>query len=260
MNTIIHFLGTRSGTEPYPGRHHTSFMVERQGHLYCFDAGEGCHHTAHLMGLNALNIDKIVISHAHIDHVGGLMNLISLVKKLRMRRKQDCLYGNINLYIPDLEVWHHMSKLLEITDYRDKPYDFMVQADLVQDGVVFDDGILKVTAYHNKHLRFHSFEPWKSYSFVIEAGDKKLVFSGDVASCDELEPLLEAGCDALVMETGHHSIDSVYELCKGKKIGKVYFNHHGREILDDEEDATQKIADLFGEQAIVCKDGMSVCL
>ena len=37
------FLGTCSGTEPMPERHHQSFVVEVGGLYYWFDAGESLH-------------------------------------------------------------------------------------------------------------------------------------------------------------------------------------------------------------------------
>lgn len=260
MSTNIHFLGTCAGTEPYPGRHHTSFVVECQGHLYWFDAGECCSYTAHLMGLDLLNVDKVIISHTHLDHIGGLMNLIGVMEKLKFRRKQEYLYGDVELYIPNVDTWNCIEKTMDSGAYLEKKPDHKVRAVQIVDGVLFDDGILKVTAYHNRHLRFHSFAPWQSFSFLIELDGKRLVYSGDVASYQELDMVIGNGCDGLIIETGHHSIATAYEYCKNKKIGKVYFSHHGREILDDEEGAVQKVSKLFGEKAVICKDGMSVWL
>ena len=75
MGTII-FLGTCSGTEPMPGRHHSSVVFEINGTYYWFDAGESCSHTAYTSGIDVTRIRAIFISHMHIDHVGGLANLI----------------------------------------------------------------------------------------------------------------------------------------------------------------------------------------
>lgn len=52
MNTQskLTILGTCSGTEPMPGRHHTSFTLLHDQRLYWFDAGESCSYTAHQAG------------------------------------------------------------------------------------------------------------------------------------------------------------------------------------------------------------------
>ena len=68
----IYYLGTCSGTEPMKGTHQTSFVIEIDGALYWFDAGEGCAHTAvTVAGLDITKTEALFISHPHIDHTGG---------------------------------------------------------------------------------------------------------------------------------------------------------------------------------------------
>ena len=43
----VHILGSCAGTEPMPGRMHTSLALTVGKRLYFFDAGEGCSWTAH---------------------------------------------------------------------------------------------------------------------------------------------------------------------------------------------------------------------
>ena len=62
------FLGTCAGTEPMPGRRHTSFVVEDKGRVYWFDTGESCSYTAHLANIDLLSTRAIFISHTHMDH------------------------------------------------------------------------------------------------------------------------------------------------------------------------------------------------
>ena len=92
---ILHVLGSCAGTEPMPGRHHTSVALEAGGRLYVLDAGEGCAYTAHLLGLDLMNLQAVFLSHTHMDHIGGLAHLLWTMRKLcvlspeNSRRMQD---------------------------------------------------------------------------------------------------------------------------------------------------------------------------
>ena len=56
---IIHILGSCAGTEPMPGRNHTSLTLSVGDRLYFFDAGESCSWTAHRLGLDLLQTRAI---------------------------------------------------------------------------------------------------------------------------------------------------------------------------------------------------------
>lgn len=264
----IIFLGTCSGTEPMPGRKHESVAIETNDRIYMFDAGEGCSYTAHLLGLDMNKLCKIVISHTHIDHVGGLANLLWIGKKLLIRAyigKPRPPRKPMDLYLPNMETWEGIKLLMKSTEaglvneelfYQSYP----VTAHQVHAGVVFDDGVMKVTAVPNTHVKNWVGGESFSYSYLIECEGKRLVYSGDVGNYEELDPLVGEGCDGLILETGHFGVDEAgaYAAKKvaEKKIGKLYFCHHGREILNHPKESQQKVQQYFGDRAVICWDGM----
>ena len=96
------FLGTCAGTEPMPDRLHTSLAIEHDDQIFFVDAGETCSRTAHLMGIHLLSVRAIVITHPHIDHVGGLVNLLWTIRKLNTRHPNHPLVDKtIEIYLPD---------------------------------------------------------------------------------------------------------------------------------------------------------------
>ena len=106
----IHFLGTCAGTEPMPTRKHSSTAFEVNDALYFFDAGEGCSYTAHNMGLDLLKTRAVFISHPHLDHVGGLCNLLWTIRKLRYHYKNKTKFDRIDINIPTPETFEARSR------------------------------------------------------------------------------------------------------------------------------------------------------
>ncbi len=57
-----------------------SMLVEADGQKILFDTGAGIAavHNAHLMGVDLSTVDRIVLSHGHYDHTGGLLEVLTL--------------------------------------------------------------------------------------------------------------------------------------------------------------------------------------
>ena len=248
----IYFFGTCSGTEPIEGRQHLAFAIEVNGAYYWFDAGENCSRTAYLMGVELMKIKAIFISHTHMDHIGGLGNLLWNIRKLTTLGPQRPSGKKIEVYIPNMTVW---SALLEILKNTEGGFecDFDIAAGEVRDGTVYRDENITVTAFHNHHLPVGGDGKWKSYSYLIEADGKKIVFSGDVRDVYDLDRIIGGGCDVLMMETGHHKIDDIKNYTDEKNIRRLLLVHHGREILNDRQSVSAKLRH-FKCDSLICDD------
>jgi ribonuclease BN (tRNA processing enzyme) len=257
------FLGTCSGTEPMPDRFHTAYVIEHNGGVYWFDAGEGCSYNAHLLGIDILAIQSLCFSHCHLDHVGGLVNLLGTIRKLEGRNEdptRSIAGRTIPVRIPNLNVWQGALNVLQgPSDSCHLPFESDVQT--YADGVILDQDGLKVTALHNRHLGEPSpGTPWQSFSFRIETATQSIVSSGDIKHVSEVVPLIGQGCDLFLMETGHHQVDEVctYLMENDVPFGRLGFFHHGRAILADPKGECVKAQNIVGDRVFVADDGMVI--
>lgn len=247
------FFGTCAGTEPIDGWFHTSFAAERNGFLYWFDAGENCSRTAYLMGIDLLKTRKICISHTHMDHIGGLGNLLWNIRKVGLHK--DFPSDGIEVFIPETEVFKSIRTLLSYTE-GGYTVPFTLSSKEITDGFLFSENGLTVSAMHNNHLPREEGAPYKSFGFEMKFDGKRVVYSGDVQSMEDVKNYLTEKTDVLLVETGHHNPINVCETVFGFENApeKIYFLHNGKAIRDDENGVREEMKNRYGNRVQILFD------
>ncbi len=251
MSKII-FFGTCAGTEPIEGMHHLSFAIERNNEYYFFDAGENCSRTAHLMGVDLLKVKTIFISHTHMDHIGGLGNLLWNIRKFSIVRNSMPINSKVDVYIPNMESWEGILSVLKNTE-GDFVCDFDIESHTPTDGIIYQDNNIKVEAIHNHHIQPKN-DKYLSYSYIIEIDKKKIAFSGDLGNMEDAERLIKNGCDYLLIETGHYKVDELLKLIENYDVKKILFVHNGREIINDIETVRNKLSKCEIPTEVCCDE------
>jgi 7,8-dihydropterin-6-yl-methyl-4-(beta-D-ribofuranosyl)aminobenzene 5'-phosphate synthase len=83
MEIKITTLSENTADLGYVGEWGLSMYIEADGLKVLFDTGAGVAalHNARLMGINLAEVDRIVLSHGHHDHTGGLRDVLKVMGK-----------------------------------------------------------------------------------------------------------------------------------------------------------------------------------
>jgi ribonuclease BN (tRNA processing enzyme) len=196
-------------------------MLEVGGDLYLIDAGAS---VTHKLCDSDISVDKIkaaFFTHSHLDHMYGLADIMKAVnKRAQVSDKAD-------YYFPEkfaIDAWtKYFTETVGTLNERLNIFH------LYESGVIFSDENIKVTAILNAHMKKQG-RP--SYSFMIEAEGKRLVFSGDLSQ--ELSegdfPVVakEELTDLLVLEYAHFDIEDMLPHLEECKLKRLCFYHISR--------------------------------
>lgn len=225
----LKLFGCCGAGETMPKYMHTSFALTVGDEVYWFEAGEGCSNTAHLMGVDLTRVSNIFISRTHMDHMGGLFNLLWFMFKLSGWTKKPLPNdGKIGLFIPEIEAWEGVLQMLVHTR-EGCPWDKDVIAKPINSGLLYKDKNIEITAFPIQYLSNCREKKEQSFTFRIKGEEKTVVYSGDVYSLNDLDAVLEKPCDYLLLEVEHHSIKDVCEYVNAKEVKNVICIHHGSE-------------------------------
>lgn len=212
----ITFIGTSHGV-PAKDRYCSCILLEVGGSFYFVDAGAPLADVIQRRGLDFNNFKAVFTTHAHGDHTAGIFQAADLLNWYYKG-------GSADFFLTDPEQIKHYEGLIYLSNNSREIDSDRVRFRIAQEGVVFDDGMLRVEYIRNKHMTSSP-----SYSILVYADGKRVLFSGDMsnhlAARDLPEAYLYEGVDAFVCELAHFSLDDLAPYIEKARTDKLFLTH-----------------------------------
>ena len=207
------FLGSSHGV-PEPDRKCSCIMVEVGENIYFVDMGTPAIDELRRMGKDVNAVKGVFITHMHGDHTDGLVQFVDLITwYFKTPDPVICL--------PRLEAAKVIDDWLQVT-LNDAKKEIKYQK--TEEGVVFDDGVLKVTAIATKHCP-------DSFAYVLEAEGKCVLITGDMANPGRDFPYPEKPLDLMIGESAHFPATDYLPVLEKVDVKKVCITHYSNKRL-----------------------------
>ena len=216
VNMKLITLGTAHGN-PTLTRNNSASILEVNGELYLFESGAPVNA---LMIRNSLPFDKlraVFVSHSHEDHIGGLPGLI----KSLARRTDDG--PQTQIFLPEEQTVTAVTAFVAATHRMWS--ENLLALSTVATGLVYEDENIRVTAYRTRHFDNEN-KDFPSYAFAVDAGEKRIVFTGDVSRHLQDFPVQAFDKDAVcVMECQHYRPEIAGEILRKLSVSRFIGVH-----------------------------------
>ena len=197
-------------------------------------------------GIPADSIRAIFFTHMHGDHTNGIISFLDLCS-WKFKTAEPTLFWPCDTE----RVRELLSAWLLLNETEMRPFDFR----RVAAGVIYDDGVLRVTAYATRHCR-------ESYAYLLEAEGKRVIYTGDLSTnlrCNDFPMIaIEEPSDLLICKMAHFLMEHITPYLEQCQTKQLCFTH-----VSGREGRMQSIIDVkdnFAFPVLIVNDGDEIVI
>ena len=247
----ITFLGTGVGI-PQVGRVQSGLIMEMNDKPVLFDCGCGVLGQIVEAGYEPADIDDIVLTHLHLDHVGDVLALLKanwLVDKTKMR-----IFGP-----QGTQEW--FGRVMDTYEYLRGRFEVEITELAGGETFTVQETNCSITCTPTVHST-------TSLAYRVECGEKAVVYTGDT---EPSESVFKFARDANVMihecsfpldfeMTNHTTPDMVTDMLKQipLHVKRLFFIHLYPHMQGHEQQAVDHVKQYFDGEVTIASDLMKV--
>jgi len=253
-NYSFTILGSSSGM-PQATRVNSGYVFGTGESLTQIDCGGGICSSFRRHGFDPLAVDRVLISHSHPDHCSELPLFIQMIY-LSGRKERLTLYLPEEFVQPFRQFLYSMYLIPEKMPFE---LELVGYSDGFELGI--DGGLIK--AFANNHLVHYGEyieeldlpNRMQSHCFEIAGPSKRLIYSADIRSFDDLLPRL-ATADIGVIESTHIDLDELFDHADAHPSQEIVITHLG--FPEEVEQLRRRIEKRGNDRISVAEEGHTI--